>query len=129
MQKIPTGVAIIGTLHSIGAIFLLIHVIISIPFIIVLFFEDSGLGFLATFDTIWNWILISIHATIAGALFSRKKWSRNLVMIISAIGLIFSVVDILSGNMFAIFSIIINGVVIGYMKKPHVKQWFNDGTF
>ncbi len=73
MQQIPAGVAVIGALHSFSALFLLIHVIISIPFVIAAFFDDAGLGFLATFDTIWDWIMISIHATIAAALISRKK--------------------------------------------------------
>jgi hypothetical protein len=47
---------------------------------------------------------------------------------LAIIGLIFGVINVLSGNMFAIFSIIINVAVIVYMGKPHVIQWFNDKT-
>ena len=127
-MKIPAGVAIIGTLHGFASIFLIIHVIISIPFIIAAFFSDAGLGALATLETFWDWIMIGIHSLIAGAIFTRKSWSRNLIMIVSGIGLIFGVINFFSGNMFSIFSIIIYGVVIGYMRKPHVRQWFNDVT-
>jgi len=128
-MKIPAGVAIIGAVHGFASIFLMIHVIISIPFIIAAFFSDAELGALATLDTFWNWIMIGIHSMIAGAIFTRKNWSRNIIMIMSGIGLIFGVINFVSGNMFSIFSIIIYGVVIGYMKKPHVRQWFNDTTF
>jgi len=129
MQKMPTSIAIMGSIHAFTAIFLLIHVIISIPFIIVAFFDDAGLGFLATLDTIWDWILISIHATIAGALFSRKKWARNLVMIVAGIGLIFGVVNLLAGNTFSILALIIDIVVIATMKRKSVRAWLNDETF
>ena len=124
MERVPTGIAIIGTLHVFSALFLLIHVLISIPFIIMMFFEDAGLGFLGTVDALWNWILLSIHATIAGALFTRKKWSRNLIIGFAIIGLSFGIINLLSGNMFSIFSIIIDAIVIGYMRKSSTKAWF-----
>ena len=125
MQKTPTGVTIIATLHSFTAMILLIHVIISIPFIIVTFFNDVGLGFLSTFETIWDWILVSIHVSIAAALFARLKTASRMATISAGFGLIFGIISLLSGNMFAIFSIIMDGVVISYIRKPHVKAWLN----
>ena len=44
----------------------------------------------------------------------------------SIIGLVFGIINVLSGNMFAIFSVIISGIVIGYMRKDHVKAWLNN---
>ena len=125
-MKMPLGVGIIGSLHAFSGIFLLIHVLVSIPFIIAAFFEDAGLGALSTLGAIWNWIFVSIHFAIAGAVFSRKSFARSLIKILAVIGLVFGVIDLVSGNMFAIFSIIISAVVISYMGKPHVIQWFND---
>ncbi len=125
MQGAPVGVGIIASIHALSSLFLLIHVIISIPFIIVLFFEDFGLGALAAFETIWDWILIGIHAAVAGALFTGKKWAGNFVLIMAGIGLIFGVINVLSGNTFAIVSIIISAVVISYIRKPHVKAWLS----
>ena len=127
-MNMPRGVGIIATFHGFTSIILLIHVIISIPFIIVTFFEDAGLGFLATFGAIFDWFMIGIHATIAAAIFSRQRSGIRMVNISAGIGLVFGVINLLSGNAFAIFSIIINAVVIIYMKKPHVKAWFSRET-
>lgn len=127
-MKMPSGVGIIGMLHTFSGLFLLIHVLISIPFIIAAFFEDTGLGALSTFGAVWDWIIMSIHFTIAGAVFSRKSFARSLIKILAIIGLVFDVIDLISGNMFSIFSMIINVAIIIYMGKPHVILWFNDSS-
>ena len=127
-MQMPVGVAILGSLHGFNAIFLMIHVLISIPFIIATFFSDAGLGALATLETFWDWIMIGVHSLIAGAIFTRKSWSRTIIMITAGIGILFGVINFFSGNMFSIFSIIIYVIVIGYMKKPHVREWFSDKT-
>ncbi|NQV38966.1 MAG: hypothetical protein HQ505_00235 [Nitrosopumilus sp.] len=48
MTQIPKGIGIIAGLHAFSSLFLLVHVLISIPFIIATSFSDAGLGFLAT---------------------------------------------------------------------------------
>ena len=128
MSKMPTGLGVIGALHAFSAMFTVISLLISIPFIIVAFTQDLGLGALATLDAIWGYIMAGFHAAIAAAIFSRKSWAIPAVTIISSIGFIFAILSILSGNMFAIFSLIINAVVIGYMRKEHVRQWLNDDS-
>jgi uncharacterized membrane protein (DUF2068 family) len=105
--------------------FFIIHAIISLPFILVSLFDDSGLAGLAVFDIFWTWILLSINGTIVAGLLHRKQWSRTFVMALAAISLVFGVIDILSGNMFAVFTLIINGIIISYMRKPHIIEWFN----
>ena len=127
-MNMPRGVGIIATFHGFTSLILLIHVIISIPFIIVTFFEDAGLGFLATFGAIFDWFMIGIHATIAAALFSRQRSGIRMVNISAGIGLAFGVINLLSGNAFAVFSIIINAVVIIYMRKLYVKAWLSRET-
>ena len=127
-MNIPAGVGIIASLHAFSGLFLLIHVLISIPFIIAAFFEDAGLGAIGTLGAIWDWIVVGMHFSIAGAIMTRKSFARNIVNGLAIIGLIFGIISVLSGNMFAVFSIIINGAVIAYMGKPHVIQWFNDQT-
>lgn len=126
MAQIPIGVGIIAVLHAFSGLFLLVHVLISIPFIIVTFFDDAGLGAMSALETIWDWIMVGIHGAIAGALITRKSWSRHFVIVMSIIGLVFGIINVLSGNMFAIFSVIISGIVIGYMRKDHVKAWLNN---
>jgi hypothetical protein len=127
-MNMPVGIGIIASFHGFASLFLLIHVIISIPFIIATFFDDAGLGFLATFGAIFDWFMIGIHVTIAGALFSRQKYGIHMVKVSAGIGLAFGIINLLSGNMFAIFSIIIYVAVLSYIKKPHVIQWLNNKT-
>lgn len=124
----PAGVGIIASFHGFASLILLVHVIVSIPFIIATFFDDAGLGFLATFGAIFDWFMIGIHATIAVSLFSRQKYGIRMVKISAVIGLAFGTVNLLSGNMFAIFSIIIYAIVLSYIKKPHVKAWLSRET-
>ena len=127
-MNIPAGVGIIATFHGFASLILLIHVIISIPFVIVTFFEDAGLGFLATFGAIFDWFMIGIHATIATSLLSRQRSGIRMVNISAGIGLVFGIINLLSGNTFAIFSIIIYGIVLSYIRKPHVKAWLSRET-
>jgi hypothetical protein len=72
--------------------------------------------------------MIGIHGTIAGALFSRQKYAIHMLKVSAGIGLAFGIINLLSGNMFAIFSIIIYVLVLSYIKKPHVIQWLNNKT-
>ncbi len=127
-MNMPAGVRIIASFHGFASLILLVHVVVSIPFIIATFFDDAGLGFLATFGAVFDWFMIGIHATIAGSLLSRQKHGIHMVKISAVIGLAFGIINLLSGNMFAIFSIIIYGVVLSYIKKPHVKAWLSRET-
>jgi hypothetical protein len=124
MRKVPTGIMVLVALHSIAVLIFIVHAIISIPFILVTLFDESGLGALALYDIFWTWILLSISGIIVAGLLNRKDWSRTLVMALAGIGVVFGIIDILSGNMFAVFSVIINGVIIYYMRKPHIVEWF-----
>lgn len=127
-MNMPVGVRIMALFHGFASIFLFIHIIISIPFIIVTFFEDAGLGFLETFGAIFDWFMIGIHATIATALFSRQRFAIRMVNIAAGIGLALGIINLLSGNTFAILSIVIYVVVLSYIRKPHVKAWLSRET-
>ena len=111
-------------LHSIAVIVFIIHAIISIPFILVTMFDGTGLAGLAVMDIFWTWIILSINGTIVFGLLYKKPWSRTFVMALAGIALVFGIIDVLSGNMFALFTITINAIIIAYMRKPHIKEWF-----
>ncbi len=128
MTRMPTGVRVIGALHAFSAMFTVISLIISIPFIIVVWTQDLGLGAITTLDAIWGYIMAGFHAAIASAIFSRKSWAILAVTIISGVGFIFAILSIISGNMFAIFSLIINAAVIAYMRTDKVRRWLSDDT-
>ena len=82
-------------------------------------------GGIAALDAVWSWIVAGFHRAIAAAVFSRSM-AIPIVTFMAGIALFFAILSVLTGNMFAIFSLIINAVVIGYMRKPHVKEWLND---
>ncbi len=123
-KNIPKGIMFFVFLYSIAVIVFIIHAIISIPFIIVTMFDGTGLAGLAVMDIFWSWIILSLSGAIVFGLLNKKPWSRTFVMALAGISLVFGVIDILSGNMLAVFTVIINGVIISYMRKPHIKEWF-----
>ncbi len=127
-ERVPTGIMVFVALHSFAVLIFIIHAIISIPFIIVSLLDGTPLAGLAVYDIFWTWILLSISGTIVAGLLYRKEWSRTFVMALAGIALVFGIIDIISGNMFAIFSVIIDGVIINYMRKQHIKDWFNKKT-
>lgn len=98
MTRMPTGVGVIGSLHAFSAMFTVISLIISIPFIIVAWTQDLGLGAITTLDAIWGYIMAGFHAAIAAAIFSRKSWAIPAVTIISGVGFIFAILSIISGT-------------------------------
>jgi len=128
MAQMPTGLGIIGMLHAFSALFLIIHVIFSIPFVILTFTEDLGLGAIATLESVWGLIMVGIHSAIAGAIFSRKSWAILAINFLASIGFIFAILDGISGNMFAVFSIFMYGIVIIYIRKESVHRWLNDAV-
>jgi len=125
MTKVPAGIMVFVVLHSFAVMIFIIHAIISIPFILVNLVEDSGLAGLAVFEIFWSWIMLSISGAIVGGLLYRKEWARTFVMALAGISLVVGFIDLVSGNMFAVFAIIIDGIIISYMRKPHIIEWFN----
>jgi len=81
-----------------------------------------GAGFLVLFG-----ILAIIEFVIAGALFSGKPWGRIVVIVLSIISLIMGIISVF-GNPFSIFTIILDIVVLWYMWRPHVIEYFG-GTY
>src|SRR5688500_2321027 len=57
-------------------------------------------------------------------LWKGRGWAWTITLILSAIGIIVAIVSIATGNVGAIISIIINGVIIYYLYKPNVKAFF-----
>lgn len=91
---------------------------------------SGGMGYFGIFSAalgsvflIMFGILAVIEFTIAGALFSGKPWGRMIVIILSIIGAVVGLVSIM-GNPFSILSVVLDGVVLWYMWRPHVIAYF-----
>jgi len=125
MTKVPAGIMVFVVLHSFAVLIFIIHAIISIPFILVTLYDDSVFAGFAALEIFWSWIMLSISGAIVYGLVNRKQWSRTFVMALAGISLVVGFVDLASGNIFAVFAIIIDGIIISYMSKPHIIEWFN----
>ncbi len=128
MTQVPTGIVVFVVLHSFAVLIFILHAIISIPFILIALFDDFDLAGFAVFEIFWSWIMLSMSGAIVGGLLYRKAWARTFVMALAGISMVVGFIDLVSGNIFAVFVIIIDGIIISYMQKPHIIEWFSPVT-
>ena len=124
MANRPLGVAILGGLHLFGAIFSLIALVMSIPFLIVVLFENPEIAGVSALSFVWSGIIMAINFAVAGALFAGRPWGRMFILFVATAGIIFDVISIIGGNLASIIPLIFNVIVIGYLQKPHVIKYF-----
>ncbi|HJU79859.1 MAG TPA: DUF2127 domain-containing protein [Nitrososphaeraceae archaeon] len=61
---------------------------------------------------------------LAWGLFSGKGWAWLITVIFAIISVVVSIVGVLSGSITSIPTLIINGVILYYMYRPHIKSYF-----
>ncbi len=129
----PTGVVVLGTLYIIVGLVLLLFAIVFGVLLSVLLGETfpgemeilRGLVLgIATMAAGIFAIVAAIEFIIAAALFSGKSWGRALVIVFVIIDLIVESAFIAIGNFFAFVLIILDLVVLYYMWRPHVIEYF-----
>lgn len=85
-----------------------------------------GGGFLAI-----GGILIAIGAfsfVVAYGLLKGKSWAWILTVVLSIISIVVAVISIVTaGSIPNIISIIISGIILYYLYRPHVKAYFGKG--
>ena len=104
----PFGVTLIAILTAIGGIVFLASGAILLV---------VGIGI----------ILLALgiaYFVMAYGLWTGKRWAWTITLILSVIGIIVAIASIVAGNVGAIISIIIHGVVIYYLYRPNVKAFF-----
>ena len=124
----PLGVTFLGAIHVVGGIFSLFAALWGFSFFTVGLFNDATMAAIGGLFLVWFGILTAINWGIASALFSGKPWGRAVILVLSIIGLIFGIVAIIGGNISSIFTMIINGIVIWYLGRPHVIEYFYGKT-
>jgi hypothetical protein len=101
----PLGVSIVAILTAIGGIIFLasgaVFLVIGIGFL----FLAIGIAFLVVAYGLWR----------------GKSWAWTITLILSVIGIILAIISLAVGNIGAIISIIIHGVVIYYLYRSNVK--------
>ncbi len=61
---------------------------------------------------------------LAWGLFTGKGWAWLITVIFAIITVVFSIIGVLSGSITSIPTLIINGVILYYMYRPHIKSYF-----
>jgi hypothetical protein len=131
----PLGVTIISILTILGGIGLLatgITPLVAAPFLsdigidsnlspAVLVVLSSGIGIALT-------ALGLAYFVMAYGLWKGKGWAWSITIVLSFIGIALGVVSIATGNVGAIFHVIINAVVLYYLYRTHVKMFFGKTT-
>ena len=64
------------------------------------------------------------YLVMAYGLWRGKRWAWTITMVLSFIGIALGAVSIVTGNIAAIFNLIINAIVLYYLYRPHVKVFF-----
>jgi uncharacterized membrane protein HdeD (DUF308 family) len=104
----PLGVSKVAILTAIGGIVFLTSGAVLLIIGIGIIFLAVGIAFLVVAYGLWR----------------GKRWAWTVTLILSVIGIILAIASLAVGNMGAIVSIIIHGVVIYYLYRPNVKAFF-----
>jgi hypothetical protein len=64
---------------------------------------------------------------VAYGLLKGLGWAWTVTIILSIISIVFNAISIATGNISAIISIIISGIILYYLYRPHVKVFFGKG--
>lgn len=122
----PTGITILGIFYMLGGI---VWIFLALMFgvISVGFMGSSMMSGLAGLGGAIAGIAVFvaiIEFVIAGALFSGKSWGRIVVIIFAILDLIGQAASLLAGNIFGIIFGILDLIVLYYMWRPHVMEYF-----
>ena len=120
----PTGVTILGILHAIGGAFAIVGVLMGVTLLTVGAFQDAFMVGAGGFLVVMAGVLAAVNFGIAGALFSGRAWGRTIVIILAIISLVMGIISIVNGEAGSIFSIILNVIILWYLRRPHVKAYF-----
>ena len=147
----PTGVTIIGVLDIISGVIMLLFGLglIAVGILVLPYIHIPGIHRLQGLDStnlaisnfpprIFGSLAISIGSVIAAigvasfvvayGIFRGKGWAWTVTVIISIISIIGNAISIAAGNVGGIVNVAINGIILYYLYRPHVKAYFGKGA-
>jgi hypothetical protein len=74
-------------------------------------------------------IIALIEFVIAGGLLGGRMWGRKVVIALSIIDLILELALLAFGNPSAVFSIGLDAIVLYYMSRLHVSEYFKEAPY
>jgi hypothetical protein len=83
------------------------------------------------FGTAIGAVLVAIAIVsfiVAYGLLKGKGWAWTVTVILSIISIVLNAISIATGNIGGIVSIIISGIILYYLYRPHVKAYFGKGV-
>ncbi len=69
-----------------------------------------------------------LYLAVGVGFLGGKRWAWNLGIVVSAIGIVLNVIQMIGGNYSGVVSLIISLLIIYYLMRPHVKVFFGKGT-
>ena len=72
--------------------------------------------------------LAIVSFVVAYGLLKGRGWAWTITVILSIISIVLNVISIAAGNLASIISIIISGIILYYLYRPHVKAFFGKGV-
>jgi hypothetical protein len=136
--KRPTGVTIVAILNIISGIIMLIGgiALVAIGSVLPGALPDTGIsglpeGAFGALGVGMGGIILALGIfsfVVAYGLLKGMGWAWTLTVVLSVISIALNAISIVSGNAGGIISIIISGVILYYLYRPHVKAYFGKGV-
>lgn len=129
----PTGVTILGILGIIAGVLLLFTGLIFAGLAAVApGMVDAGMfgGVVGALIGILGAVFIALgiaYFFVAWGLLKGKPWAWTVTLILTIIDIAMGVVSIIA-NPASIIGLIINGIILYYLFRPHVKAYFGKGS-
>ncbi|MDA4125793.1 MAG: hypothetical protein OK452_01115 [Thaumarchaeota archaeon] len=126
----PTGVTILAILDFVGGV---------LAFFVGLFvvalggsglLSQFGYGFVSGFVVVAGVavIIIGLLGLLLGwGMWTGKEWAWILAIVLYALGALSSLLSLAGGSLGSIVSLVIYGLLLWYLWKPHVKAYFGKG--
>jgi len=132
----PFGVTILAVLTIIGGIAFLANGITAAtvaPFLTVSNTGSSGVShtILVGWSVGAGIALLALglaYFVMAYGLLKGRGWAWTITVLLAYIGIALGLVSIVTGNIGAIFNVVINAIILYYIYRPHVKSFFGKAT-
>ena len=120
MKERPTGIVLLAGLEFISGI---LNLGITFYLLTLTYFPGNSILYFSVFGV--------VTLILAYGLWIGKKWARTTTFILSIVGILFWLSNLLgiltispSSDLTSIINIVLNVVIIYYLTRPHIKDYF-----
>ncbi len=120
MKERPSGIVLLVSLEFISAI---LNLGITFYLLTLTYFPGNSILYFSVFGV--------ITLILAYGLWIGKRWAKTITFILSIVGILFWLSNLLgiltispSSFLTSIINLILNGVIVYYLTRPHIKDYF-----